>query len=120
MGAGPGGSGASGGTIIEVPPGSTNRADPGPARRAPRTAESRAGTLRQPPRRGDAGDSSEPPPAHSLLDAWRRDEAWLRGRLIITPHNAFYSDRSMYEARHEAAMTARLFLEQRLQRNRIA
>ncbi len=52
----------------------------------------------------------EPPRPHPLLDAWRAREAWLDGRLVITPHNAFYSERSWYEARFKAAETARIFL----------
>ena len=30
----------------------------------------------------------DPPP---LLAAWQRDEDWLRGRMIVTPHAAFFS-----------------------------
>jgi D-3-phosphoglycerate dehydrogenase len=61
----------------------------------------------------------EPPTDHSLLDAWRARESWLDGRLIITPHNAFYSDRSWYDCRYKAAETARLYLEQNTLRNQI-
>src|SRR5690606_13189246 len=31
---------------------------------------------------------------HPLLAAWRRGEDWIRHRLIITPHAAFYSPAS--------------------------
>lgn len=35
---------------------------------------------------------SEPPrPEHPLFTAWRKREPWLEGRLMITPHIAFYS-----------------------------
>lgn len=61
----------------------------------------------------------EPPGPHPLLDAWRQQEEWLKGRLIITPHNAFFSDQSMYECRFAAAETARLFLEAGRQRNQV-
>lgn len=34
----------------------------------------------------------EPPvDTHPLLSAWTNDEEWLRGRLVVTPHIAFYS-----------------------------
>jgi phosphoglycerate dehydrogenase-like enzyme len=34
----------------------------------------------------------EPPsPSPALLEAWRNDEDWLAGRLIVSPHAAFYS-----------------------------
>ncbi len=61
----------------------------------------------------------EPPAPHPLVDAWRRDEDWLRGRLVITPHNAFYSDHSMAECRFQAAETARLFLAEGVHRNSV-
>ena len=60
---------------------------------------------------------NEPPAAHPLIEAWRKKEAWVNGRLLITPHNAFYSDASMYECRYRAAETARLFLEDNHLRN---
>jgi phosphoglycerate dehydrogenase-like enzyme len=53
---------------------------------------------------------SEPPAEHPLLDAWRRDEAWLRGRLIINPHAAWYSEQGWYDMRYKAARTARMYL----------
>ncbi len=55
---------------------------------------------------------SEPPGDHALIEAWRQDAAWLRGRLIITPHTAWYSARAWYEMRYKAAETARMFLVQ--------
>ena len=61
----------------------------------------------------------EPPGDHSLIKAWKEQADWVRGRLYITPHNAFYSDNSMYECRFNAAETARLFLEQQVHRNSI-
>ena len=61
----------------------------------------------------------EPPMDHSLIKAWRDQADWLKGRMYITPHNAFYSDNSMYECRFNAAETARLFLEQQIHRNSI-
>jgi phosphoglycerate dehydrogenase-like enzyme len=62
----------------------------------------------------------EPPGSHPLIDAWRQEEAWTRGRVIITPHNAFFSNHSMNECRFAAAETARLFLEEGIHRNGVA
>ncbi|MBP2302381.1 C-terminal binding protein [Azospirillum picis] len=61
----------------------------------------------------------EPPAPHPLLDAWRSREAWLAGRLVVTPHNAFHSDEAAIEMRRNAAETVRLFLEDGTLRNRI-
>ena len=61
----------------------------------------------------------EPPEAHPLLAAWRADEDWLRGRLLITPHCAYYSAQGWYEMRYKAAETARLWLAEGRLRNKI-
>ena len=61
----------------------------------------------------------EPPKPHPLLDAWRADADWLRGRLLITPHTAYYTEQGWFEMRFKAAQTARLFLEQNKLRNLI-
>ncbi len=61
----------------------------------------------------------EPPVEHPLLSAWRDNEPWLRGRLIVNPHNAFYSEQSMWEARYKTAETARLFLDRGVHRNAV-
>ena len=61
----------------------------------------------------------EPPADHSLILAWRNNENWLQGRLLITPHSAFYSDYAFAECRFNAAHTARLFLEDKLHRNAV-
>lgn len=37
--------------------------------------------------------------AHPLFQAWRADEAWIRDRLVVTPHAAFYSPASMIDLR---------------------
>jgi lactate dehydrogenase-like 2-hydroxyacid dehydrogenase len=63
---------------------------------------------------------SEPPEPHPLIDAWRAEESWLRGRLIITPHTAYYSESAWREMRFKAAETARLFFEKGITRNRIS
>jgi phosphoglycerate dehydrogenase-like enzyme len=49
----------------------------------------------------------EPPdPNHPLIKAWREQEPWLLGRLIITPHAAFYNTESYIEMRTKAAREA--------------
>jgi D-3-phosphoglycerate dehydrogenase len=61
----------------------------------------------------------EPPKDHPLLRAWRQDEPWLSGRLIITPHTADYSERGWYEVHSRTAETARMFLIEGKVRNQI-
>lgn len=61
----------------------------------------------------------EPPGDHSLIKAWRDDEEWLRGRLLINPHSAFYSERGFYEMRYKAAETVRMYLLMDRLRNRV-
>jgi D-3-phosphoglycerate dehydrogenase len=62
---------------------------------------------------------SEPPREHALLRAWRDDEPWLRGRLVINPHVAWYSRQSWHEMRYKAAETARMYLLEGRLRNQI-
>ncbi len=64
--------------------------------------------------------ASEPPADHSLLRAWREDAPWLRGRLIINPHVAWYSKDAWHEMRYKAAETARMWLVEGRLRNRVA
>lgn len=45
----------------------------------------------------------EPPADHPLLEAWRKREPWLGDRLILCPHSAFYSDKSIRDIRAFAA-----------------
>ena len=50
----------------------------------------------------------EPPdPDHELVAAWRMQPSWIAGRLILTPHAAFYSPESLREVRLKAATTVR-------------
>ncbi|WP_244619195.1 NAD(P)-dependent oxidoreductase [Rhizobium sp. 18055] len=63
--------------------------------------------------------AQEPPGDHPLLAAWRKRDTWLGGRLIITPHNAFYSDHAAVEMRRNAAQTVKILLEQGHMRNQI-
>ena len=50
----------------------------------------------------------EEPPVRGgkLLEAWRRRDAWLDGRLIINPHGAYYSQEAFFEMRRKAATNA--------------
>ena len=61
----------------------------------------------------------EPPEDHPLLRAWREDADWVRGRLLINPHVAYYSEQGWYEMRYKAAQTARLYLVEKRLRNLI-
>jgi phosphoglycerate dehydrogenase-like enzyme len=49
----------------------------------------------------------EPPnPRHPLIAAWKEQDPWLAGRLIITPHAAFWNRDSYTEMRRKAAEEA--------------
>ncbi|MDR6903785.1 C-terminal binding protein [Rhizobium miluonense] len=63
--------------------------------------------------------TQEPPGHHPLLSAWRDREDWLAGRLVITPHNAFYSDHAAVEMRTNAARTVKILLDEGRLRNRV-
>ncbi|WP_376095528.1 C-terminal binding protein [Roseomonas sp. CCTCC AB2023176] len=61
---------------------------------------------------------SEPPdPTHPLMRAWTRDEDWLRGRFVLTPHMAYYSPHSLRDTRRLGMETALMFLRQGQLRN---
>ena len=61
----------------------------------------------------------EPPTDHPLIQAWREDEPWLSGRLLVNPHSAFHSEDASYEQHFKAAETVRLYLMEGRLRNRI-
>jgi phosphoglycerate dehydrogenase-like enzyme len=54
----------------------------------------------------------EPPaePMPALVSAYRAREPWLEGRLVITPHAAYYSPESIHDTRIKAAETMRAAL----------
>jgi len=53
----------------------------------------------------------EPPDLrHPLVVAWREREPWLDGRLILTPHAAFFSPSSIIDLRSKAMRTCADFL----------
>ena len=45
-----------------------------------------------------------------LLAAWHRGDDWLRHRLVLTPHSAFYTPESMRDIRAFSARTAARYL----------
>jgi phosphoglycerate dehydrogenase-like enzyme len=45
-----------------------------------------------------------------LIAAWQKNEDWIRHRLLLTPHSAFYTPESMRDNRGFAARTAARFL----------
>jgi phosphoglycerate dehydrogenase-like enzyme len=49
-------------------------------------------------------------PQRRLIAAWQNNEDWIRHRLIVTPHSAFYTPESMHDNRTFAARTAVRFL----------
>jgi lactate dehydrogenase-like 2-hydroxyacid dehydrogenase len=49
--------------------------------------------------------------SHPLLAAWTRQEAWLEGRLIVTPHAAFYTPESLADMRRLSAQAVADFVE---------
>lgn len=60
----------------------------------------------------------EPPdPDDPLAAAYRVPPSWLAGRLILTPHAAFYSPESWYDLRHKAGLTVRDWLDKGILRN---
>lgn len=62
----------------------------------------------------------EPPdPAPGLIQAWRDEEAWVRGRLIVTPHAAFYNEESDRDMRVKATQTVRDVLDGLPVRNQV-
>ena len=52
-----------------------------------------------------------------LIVEWENNEEWLRGRLIITPHVAFYSPGALKEMRVKASCEAKRVLEGKPARN---
>ncbi len=54
---------------------------------------------------------TEPPDlSDPLISAWRKQEEWIRDRLIITPHAAFFSEAGFADLRRSAMKIALSFL----------
>ncbi|KAK3669587.1 hypothetical protein LTR78_010525 [Recurvomyces mirabilis] len=56
-------------------------------------------------------------PAHPLIQAYRRREAWLTGRMALTCHTAFFSPSSVEEIRSKSAQTMREVLIDKISSN---
>lgn len=55
---------------------------------------------------------TEPPDAElGLVHAWRAGEEWVRHRLLVTPHSAFYSEEGEVDMRVKATATVREVLD---------
>ncbi len=61
----------------------------------------------------------EPPvPSPALIEAWRSNAPWLAGRLVVTPHAAFYSDAGYRDMRtFSAEILLEYLFEGRLRNN---
>ena len=55
----------------------------------------------------------------SLIVALEKNEEWIKNRLIVTPHVAFYSPESYIEMRSSAAKEAKRFLEGSKPKNQV-
>ena len=49
-------------------------------------------------------------PQSRLIAAWQRNDDWIRHRLLLTPHSAFYTPESMRDIRAFSARTAARYL----------
>lgn len=65
----------------------------------------------------DVLDREPADPEDSLIVAWRAEEPWLRHRLLITPHAAFFCREAYEEMRRKAARAVRDVLVGGLARN---
>ena len=59
----------------------------------------------------------EPPTSGKLIDAWKKQEPWLSGRLIINPHTAYYTDHAYEEMRKKTALNALRVLHGQIPKN---
>ena len=55
--------------------------------------------------------------AHPLVQAYTAREAWLEGRLILTPHSAFYTEPGLLDMRRKAVSTIAAYLRDGVLRN---
>jgi len=53
----------------------------------------------------------EPPAKGSLIKAWKKNEDWILGKVIINPHTAYYSSEAYKEMREKAAINAKRILD---------
>ncbi|MFN3238694.1 MAG: C-terminal binding protein [Pseudomonadales bacterium] len=60
----------------------------------------------------------EPPDTNNpLISAWQNNEAWLKHRLVITPHSAFFTPQSMNDMRALPVATAVRYLTEGILEN---
>lgn len=45
-----------------------------------------------------------------LIKAWQNEEEWMRDRVLITPHSAFYTPQSLYDMRVNGIYVAKKYL----------
>ncbi|NOY72907.1 MAG: C-terminal binding protein [Gammaproteobacteria bacterium] len=67
----------------------------------------------------DVLPAEPPPPNHPLIKAWKDNEPWIAGRLIINPHTSYFSEEALFEMRFKAAETTRMFFEEEVLRNQV-
>jgi lactate dehydrogenase-like 2-hydroxyacid dehydrogenase len=65
----------------------------------------------------DVLEQEPPDSGHPLITAWRDGAEWIEGRLLLTPHAAFYCEEALEEMRRKAAQTAYEFVSTGLLRN---
>jgi D-3-phosphoglycerate dehydrogenase/C-terminal binding protein len=51
-------------------------------------------------------------PDHPLIRAWRAREPWVEGRLVLTPHAAFYSPTALEDLRRKAVEVVVAYLDE--------
>ena len=56
---------------------------------------------------------------HKLIHAWQKNENWIKDRLVITPHTAFYNKDSYKEIRIKAAQELKRILENKKPYNKV-
>ncbi|MDA9729468.1 C-terminal binding protein [SAR86 cluster bacterium] len=61
----------------------------------------------------------EPPINCELIKAWKKNEDWIKGKLIINPHTSYYSKESYFEMRQKSAENAKRILENKEPLNKI-
>jgi lactate dehydrogenase-like 2-hydroxyacid dehydrogenase len=50
--------------------------------------------------------------ADPLVAAWRANEPWIKGRVLLGPHSGFYSPDGLVDLRTKAAQTVNLYLKE--------
>lgn len=64
--------------------------------------------------------TEEPPiDGDKLYMAWKENKEFIKGRIIVNPHTAYYSEEALYESRSKACYTCLDIIENRYINNRI-